>query len=79
MTARVPKLFGVVLAAASIAGCASRPDQTIVDSARGPLVVAEARPKSRILQFCEDYEMVCILGGIAVFAATAVAIDQSGD
>jgi type IV pilus biogenesis protein CpaD/CtpE len=73
------KFAGALAAAALLAGCATRPDSTIVDSARGPIVVAEQRPKSRILQFCEDYEMVCILGGIAIFAATAVAIDKSGD
>ena len=73
------KLAGALTAAALLAGCATRPDATIADSPRGPVIVAEPRPKSRILQFCEDYEMVCILGGIAVFAATAVAIDKSGD
>jgi hypothetical protein len=80
MLAAFPKIFvGSVVAAALLAGCATRPDATIVDSAQGPVIVAEPRPKSRILQFCEDYEMVCILGGIAIFAATAVAIDKSGD
>lgn len=75
-----PKVFVACMAAATMsAGCASRPDSTIVDSARGPIIVSEPRPKSRILQFCEDHEMVCILAGIAVFAATAVAIDKGGD
>ena len=72
------RFVGAVAASSMLVGCAHRTDSVIVDSAQGPIVVADPQRKSRILQFCEDYEMVCILGGIAVFGAAAVIISSSG-
>jgi hypothetical protein len=75
MSAAFLRRFVSVAAIASLLiGCAHRPEHVVVDSEQGPVIVADARPKSRILQFCEDYEMVCILGGIAAFAGAALLI-----
>ena len=75
MSAAFLRRFVSVTALVSmLIGCAHRPDQVVVDSEQGPMVVADARPKSRILQFCEDYEMVCILGGIAAFGGAVALI-----
>jgi hypothetical protein len=74
------RLVGAAVVFSVLAGCAYRPDSTVVDSERGPVIVEDAPRKSRILQFCEDYEMVCILGGIAVFGgAIAIIKGSSGD
>jgi hypothetical protein len=73
------RLVGVVAASCMLVGCTHRPESTVVDSPQGPIIVAEPQRKSRILQFCEDYEMVCILGGIAAFGAAVAIIKANGD
>jgi hypothetical protein len=73
-------LVGAAVVLSVLAGCAHHPDSTVVASERGPILVENAPRRSGILQFCEDYEMVCILGGIAIFGgAIAIIKGSSGD
>lgn len=70
------KLVGAVAASSMLAGCANYSNPPIVPE--GPLPPPPVYRKNPILQFCEDHEWVCIVGGIAVLGGAIAIIKGVG-